>query len=162
MKLEIDTALDFLCKILNNRVPQEQVDVFRTHLHELLQDRFEAHWHPERPIAGSGYRCIRWEPGMQDRALLSAATKSGVDIKSLLPSDFALWIDPNDVSARIGSYGSVFSLELGKGKTSPVSSPQPSGSTSPARTKSITITPAVDAGSNGSLMPVQQDGITVP
>lgn len=164
MKLEIDTALDFLCKILQAKASPDQLDAFRRHMNDILQDRFQAHWHPEQPIAGSAYRCIRWEPGMQDRVLLTAADKSAIDIRSFFPSDLTLWIDPNDVSARIGSYGSVFSLELGKGKTAPSSPSQPPSATSPARSKSLPMQSAMDAaaGSAGDkIMAVQQDAITV-
>lgn len=112
MRHEIRSATYFLADLL--RVGQSltdlQLDTFRGNLEELLRKHYQQHWFPERPTKGSGYRCIRINHKM-DPLIAQAAKSCGVSDSSLLrtmfPSELTLWIDPSEVSYRIGENGSI-------------------------------------------------------
>ncbi|KAK1789596.1 hypothetical protein P4O66_015496, partial [Electrophorus voltai] len=67
------------------------------------------HWFPDRPCKGSGYRCIRINHKM-DPLVGQAGQRIGLSIQQLyllLPSELTLWVDPFEVSYRIGEDGSI-------------------------------------------------------
>ena len=52
-----------------------------------------------------------------DVCLQKAAIQAGIlDIRSLLPADFVLWIDPQSVSYRCGDHGNTFTIYDGSKK----------------------------------------------
>lgn len=111
MKEEIKSAADFLTNILRNRdeVNEAQTKHFNSSLCELLCTRFQNHWFPEKPFKGSGYRCIRLNHNM-DPLMLQAGRMCGLDqafLESTFPRELTIWVDPKDVSFRIGENGSV-------------------------------------------------------
>lgn len=112
MKLEIKSAANFLMNLLRmgNTLNEQQLDIFRCKLEELLRKHYQHHWFPEKPFKGSGYRCIRINHKM-DPLIAAAASSSGVSDSSLLhnmfPNELTLWIDPREVSYRIGENGSI-------------------------------------------------------
>lgn len=67
-------------------------------------------WFPERPTRGSGYRCLRINHKM-DPLIARAARGVGIDdsllLRSMFPHELTLWIDPREVSYRIGENGSI-------------------------------------------------------
>jgi len=112
---EIKSAVSFLRTILSRTgsIPRQKVEQFSTCLEQLLRTKFEKHWHPTKPFRGSAYRCIRINHTYVDPVVVKAAGMSGVDngvLKDILPKEFTLWIDPNDVSYRIGEDGSICEL----------------------------------------------------
>jgi len=136
MHQEITCATDFIVKLLCTSLPHPHKDSFRERLAEALQQHCSEHWFPERPHHGSAYRCIRSEGERCDPIVRRAAEKAGVVLTQLsFPQSFAVWIDPADVSARIGDRGSIFSLQEAGGSSSSNSS---------------------DAGSSPRASPVQQ------
>jgi protein Tob/BTG len=123
MLLEVETAVKFLSDFLRSKsnsagrqtIQREAVEAFATTLSSTLHDRFQGHWHPHNPLRGSGYRCIINQSinGKIDPILLRVGRKSGIPeflLRRFLPQEMALWIDPCDVSYRIGEQGSVCSL----------------------------------------------------
>jgi len=117
MHIEIESAVKFLVNELSRRLgtlPEETVETLKTRLTELLACRFENHWYPEKPLKGCAYRCINIsiDDGSVDSVLLEAGEEIGFS-KSALMSVFnkglALWIDPNDVSCRLGK-GAIFPI----------------------------------------------------
>ncbi|XP_032819471.1 protein BTG1-like [Petromyzon marinus] len=110
MKLEIESAVSFLRDLLRGAgVRDGQLQTFSQALGELLAERYQHHWFPDKPCKGSGYRCIRINHKM-DPLLGQAATRIGLDklqLFRLLPSELTLWIDPFEVSYRIGEDGSI-------------------------------------------------------
>jgi len=111
MKEEVQCACELFSKLLETRnLPRQFVQTFRVRLSELLSDRFREHWDVSNPTKGSGYRCIRINSKM-DPIINDAAKATGLqDISKYLPVEFTMWIDPGDVSYRIGEDGSVCSL----------------------------------------------------
>ena len=114
---EIDSAAGFLSNILRTtmsgqsvRLTNEQMCQFRQTLVSAFRHRCDGHWFPERPLKGSAYRCIRIANRSLDRDVAMAGTAAGVpesQLRSLLPSELTLWIDPDEVSYRFGEEGSV-------------------------------------------------------
>lgn len=78
-------------------------------------DHYKHHWFPLMPSKGSGYRCIRINHKM-DPLIGKAAGMIGLSherLFQLLPSELTLWVDPFEVSYRIGEDGSICVLYEG-------------------------------------------------
>ena len=57
MKEEVQSAVDFLTKILRTRnVAEDKVEKFNMSLLDTLTKHYEDHWFPEKPFKGSAYR----------------------------------------------------------------------------------------------------------
>uniref|UniRef100_T1IZ37 Anti-proliferative protein domain-containing protein n=1 Tax=Strigamia maritima TaxID=126957 RepID=T1IZ37_STRMM len=89
---------------------EQELEIFRAKLEDLLKKHYQHHWFPEKPCRGSGYRCLRINHKM-DPLIARAASACGVSDSSLLhnmfPNELTLWIDPKEVSYRIGENGSI-------------------------------------------------------
>ena len=109
MHVEIKVAQNFVLNFLFNKLPRRRVNLFGEELESALRDKFADHWYPDKPFKGSAYRCLKiTDPA--DPVLNRAARESGnpvSDIVENLPADLAIWIDPGEVSYRIGEKGSV-------------------------------------------------------
>lgn len=111
MRLEIRSASEFLMNILRlgRNLDSRLLDVFRGTLEDLLRHHYQHHWFPEKPSKGSGYRCIRINHKM-DPILAKAGRACGLQeasLRELLPNELTLWVDPLEVSYRIGENGSI-------------------------------------------------------
>ena len=112
MKLEVQSASNFLVHLvrLSKRKESEtQLGKFRDSLIEVLRRRYRDHWFPEKPFKGSGYRCIRIN-GKMDPVIGQAADNCGLSsqfLHQIFPSELTMWIDPREVSYRIGENGSI-------------------------------------------------------
>ncbi|XP_070581058.1 protein Tob1-like [Ptychodera flava] len=110
MKVEIQVALNFVISYLYNKLPRRRVDIFADELEKGLIKRFEGHWYPQKPFKGSGYRCLRVSGQKLDPVFQKAATASGLnldEIRGNMPDELSIWIDPSEVSYRIGEKGAV-------------------------------------------------------
>lgn len=112
MKLEIISAADFLVQLLRlqaGQLSERQLDEFKSSLSEVLRRRYRDHWFPDRPNRGSGYRCLRIN-GKMDPVIALAGRNVGLlptVLHTLFPSELTMWIDPAEVSYRIGENGSI-------------------------------------------------------
>lgn len=112
MKLELQSASNFLVhlvKLGRANLSDSQLDRFRSAVVEVLRRRYRDHWFPEKPYKGSGYRCIRIN-GKLDPVIVQAAESCGLSpqlVRSTFPSELTMWIDPLEVSYRIGENGSI-------------------------------------------------------
>ncbi|KAG5267555.1 hypothetical protein AALO_G00223030 [Alosa alosa] len=111
MKPEITAAVGFLSRFLRikGHVNDRQLQTFSQTLQDILAEQYKHHWFPDRPCKGSGYRCIRINHKM-DPLVGQAAQRIGLTIQQLyvlLPSELTLWVDPFEVSYRIGEDGSI-------------------------------------------------------
>jgi len=114
MKLELQSASNFLVHLVrlssrNSSIPENQLVSFQGSLVEVLRRRYRDHWFPENPFKGSGYRCIRIN-GRMDPVIAQAGESCGIDpqvIHNTFPSELTMWIDPLEVSYRIGENGSI-------------------------------------------------------
>ncbi|KZC14891.1 PREDICTED: protein BTG2-like [Dufourea novaeangliae] len=112
MRLEIVSAADFLVHLLRlqtGQLSERQLAMFKSSLTEVLRHRYRDHWFPDRPNRGSGYRCLRIN-GKMDPVIAQAGANVGLlptVLHSLFPSELTMWIDPSEVSYRIGENGSI-------------------------------------------------------
>lgn len=77
-------------------------------MHKYLRIKFQDHWYPERPTQGSAYRSIRISKEKIDKVLINATNDISLDLKEILeslPTDLTIWIDPGEVSYRVGEKG---------------------------------------------------------
>ncbi|KAL0272926.1 UNVERIFIED_CONTAM: hypothetical protein PYX00_005733 [Menopon gallinae] len=108
MHIEVQVALNFVISYLYNKLPRRRVNIFGEELEKALKDKFQGHWYPDKPFKGSAYRCLKIDP--VDAILDRAARESGVPIQDILenlPQELAIWVDPGEVSYRIGEKGAV-------------------------------------------------------
>lgn len=102
-------ALNFVISYLYNKLPRRRVNIFGEELEKALKDKFDGHWYPEKPFKGSAFRCLKTGDPV-DPVLERAARESGVPIQDVLenlPQELAVWVDPGEVSYRIGEKGAV-------------------------------------------------------
>lgn len=138
MRLEVHSAADFLMNLLRvhkgvkhaNSLPENQLQHFKGSLQQLLVMHFRSHWYPDVPTKGSGYRCIRIN-GNMDPLVEKAGNDAGLlprTLRKMLPSELTLWIDPAEVSYRIGENGSICVLYDSQSRSSPSSDLDSTGS----------------------------------
>ncbi|KAL7293082.1 hypothetical protein TKK_0013240 [Trichogramma kaykai] len=109
MHIEVQVALNFVISYLYNKLPRRRVNIFGEELEKALKDKFKGHWYPEKPFKGSAFRCLKTGDPI-DPVLERAAKESGVpitDILENLPAELAVWVDPGEVSYRIGETSQV-------------------------------------------------------
>lgn len=109
MHIEVSVALNFVISYLYNKLPRRRVNIFGEELEKCLTEKFAGHWYPEKPYRGSAYRCIKTGSPI-DPVFEKASRESGVAIQDILenlPQDLAVWVDPGEVSYRIGEKGAV-------------------------------------------------------
>lgn len=109
MHIEVQVALNFVISYLYNKLPRRRVNIFGEELEKALKDKFKGHWYPEKPFKGSAFRCLKTGDPI-DPVLERAAKESGVPIQDILenlPAELAVWVDPGEVSYRIGETSQV-------------------------------------------------------
>lgn len=117
MKTELQHAVTFLVETLKDKLPnvsEDKLDTLRTRLTNLLADRYENHWYVDKPLKGSAFRCINIsvEDNTIDKSLRCAANESGIsenELFGVFSNGLALWVDPDDVSGRMGK-GAIFPI----------------------------------------------------
>lgn len=130
MRSEVKSASMFLSNLLRlgNCLDSQQLEIFRAQLEENLRRHYQQHWFPDNPCKGSGYRCLRINHKM-DPLILQAGSTCGLEetsLRQLLPNELTLWIDPKEVSYRIGENGSICVLYEGSSPNN--SHPSPTSS----------------------------------
>lgn len=111
MGLEVTAAASFVSRLLRTTgfLSEQQLQFFTDCLQQALSEHYKHHWFPDRPQKGSGYRCIRINHEM-DPIVSKAASRIGLSSQQLfrlLPRELTLWVDPYEVSYRIGEDGSI-------------------------------------------------------
>jgi len=112
---EVSAAVLFIASILkrSQKVSNDVICKFIVQLFDDLQARFQDHWFEEFPERGSGYRCIRNTVKGLDPRICKAGSACGIsksELTKIMPKDFILWIDPREVSYRVGEYGCLTKL----------------------------------------------------
>ncbi|XP_015930084.1 protein Tob1-like [Parasteatoda tepidariorum] len=109
MHVEIQVALNFFISFLYNKLPRRRVNQFGEELDKALKRKFQGHWYPEKPFKGSAFRCLKTALPL-DPVFGIAAHESGMameDLQRNLPEELSIWIDPGEVSYRLGEKGCV-------------------------------------------------------
>ncbi|XP_029637691.1 protein BTG2-like [Octopus sinensis] len=132
MMNEVASATEFLSSILRTHsICTEKTDLFKCYLQSLLLSHYRDHWFPEKPNKGSGYRCLRMNHKM-DPLIKVAGERCGFteeEIFTFFPRELTVWIDPLDVSYRIGENGSIGILYRGTSSSSLESCSTPGNNT---------------------------------
>lgn len=106
MRDEISAAVLFLARLIekSENFNHEQLEHFKDRLSQLLTEKFENHWFPDKPDKGQGYRCIRVNGvSRRDSTLEKAASACGIKYEDMkLPCELTIWVDPNEVCCRFG------------------------------------------------------------
>lgn len=138
MRQEVDSAAEFIAKIVSTHgirlnLDSERIDSFRRVLQLHMFDHYQNHWFPDKPFKGSAYRCLRIVNQKMDPLISKAGADIGLteaQLLDFLPAEFTMWVDPCEVSYRIGEEGSIGVLYedemVSDSSDSPVSTP-PSG-----------------------------------
>jgi protein Tob/BTG len=111
MRTEISNAVNFLSNLIRNKNPSpSQLAQFQDALASRFAASFTDHWFPERPLRGNAYRCVRIVSNRMDKLIAAAGADAGLSeeyLRSAFPQELSVWIDPDEVSYRIGEDGSV-------------------------------------------------------
>lgn len=172
MRVEVTSAANFLVRLLRlNKesaiVSDQQLEVFRAALIETLRIRYQEHWFPEKPCRGSGYRCIRIN-GKMDPVLAQAGVLVGLPgqfLHRIFPSELTMWIDPREVSYRIGENGSICVLydereveeSMRQERNNVMGSNKPGGHSSASSTPNSSNSPSPSLGGSESSSPSSMD-----
>ncbi|RUP29740.1 hypothetical protein BC936DRAFT_138673, partial [Jimgerdemannia flammicorona] len=70
MIVEIAQAVEFLSRLVSNRVDTDTVSRFKQNLTNVLHARFDGHWDTQRPYSGNAYRAISSFNGVLDPVLV--------------------------------------------------------------------------------------------
>lgn len=114
MRTEITSAADFLVDLVRahnstKALNDVQLQKFRNNVCDCLARHYVDHWFPASPMKGSGYRCIRIN-GKMDPLIARAGCMMGLAaayLRGMFPSELTMWVDPAEVSYRIGENGSI-------------------------------------------------------
>lgn len=108
---EVASVVNFVSNLLRrNNLKADKVTAFAEALTTILCLHYRDHWFPDKPNKGSAYRCVRIANREMDPLIVKAGMcveLSIADLLALLPSELTLWVDPNEVSYRIGEEGSI-------------------------------------------------------
>lgn len=118
MKREVRTAAEFLTNLLRlgKILDASQLRLFNIQMEKLLTEHYQQHWFPNNAFKGSGYRCLRINHKMDPvigKAGMSCGLKEN-SLKNLFPYELTMWVDPGEVSYRIGENGSICILYDGE------------------------------------------------
>ncbi|ETN60513.1 BTG1 protein [Anopheles darlingi] len=135
MRTEVNSAADFVMNLLRvrkaNQLSENQLQHFKGSLEQILTRHFQRHWYPEVPTKGSGFRCLRIN-GKMDPIIEKAGHAVGLNaviLRKLLPLELTIWIDPDEVSYRIGENGTICVLyDIAQSRASPSSDLDSTGS----------------------------------
>jgi len=168
MKLELLSAANFLAHLVRlgrRNVSESQLTKFRDSLSEVLRKRYQDHWFPDKPFKGSGYRCIRIN-GKMDPIIGQCGESCGLSstfLHNIFPSELTMWIDPLEVSYRIGENGSICVLYEYKESSSEAWKPSTnlnnkhSASTNQNSKNVLTISPSPLVNRNESIVQMSSE-----
>jgi len=109
---EISIGVQFICSLIKGKIADFDFDLagFDQRLSLALMNKYVGHWNPNKPDVGSAYRCIWSTTDKMDPILSLAADSAKILISKILPPSLCIWIDPYEVSYRIGVQGSICHL----------------------------------------------------
>jgi len=111
MEYELEAGVSLIASFIKrSQIPRKSHDLadFESKLVNDLKSEYVGHWYPERPLKGSAFRCLRINQNGSGSLIEKAARCSGFEwVTNCLPKEFTIWIDPGEVSYRIGEEGSI-------------------------------------------------------
>jgi len=115
MKMELISAANFLAHLIRIKsrppfVNEQQLMLFRNSLINSLYCKYREHWFPKKPYKDAHYRCIRNINNKIDPIIIQSGQACGISLEILNTVFYytlVLWIDPLEVSYRIGQNGNI-------------------------------------------------------
>lgn len=114
MKQEIAHSIKFIARFLrkNRNLKPTQVDKFCEYMEIALEEKLsQGSWSWESPTLGSARRALFSFGNRLDSSIIDACAKSKISIdeaRKVLPKgEWVVWIDPGEVSYKIGERGNV-------------------------------------------------------
>ena len=114
MKLEIESAANFITHLANIARNDDDIDGYKLHkfnlkLQDVMTEKYSKTWNEDDPWYGSGRRIIRTLDEKSELArghsvILEAALQSKIcpdEIYSRMPFELTIWINPGLVTYRI-------------------------------------------------------------
>ncbi|XP_018410114.1 PREDICTED: protein BTG4-like [Nanorana parkeri] len=120
MRDELVAGVEYIKTLVNrfNKLNPMIIEVFGKKLAEILCRKYIGHWYPDKPIKGQAYRCIRINRQDRDQSILEACAQCGLSYKDLsLPKEMTLWIDPYEVSCRLGEENYPYTVAIFDSRT---------------------------------------------
>lgn len=108
---EFRYAATFLANLAGSkgRLTVNKILSFQVALEKAFAEKYQPCWFPSQPLRGSGNRCIRIHSFKVDPLVARVATECGLhDIKSFLPSELILWVDPKCVCYKLSDCSPTF------------------------------------------------------
>ncbi|KAM9299066.1 protein BTG4-like [Gastrophryne carolinensis] len=105
MRDELVAGVEYIKTLVNifYKLDPVIIEVFGERLAEILCQKYMGHWYPEKPVKGQAYRCIRINHRDCDESIMEACAQCGLNYQDLtLPKELTMWIDPFEVSCRLG------------------------------------------------------------
>lgn len=118
MKVELESAVKFIISMLraghrarmvrskgDKFFLEPEIEMLQVSLLAVMSRQYKDFWFPDSPNRGSAYRCIRINKDKMDPIIAKAAASCGLScnlIRTYLPDELTLWVDPAEVSYRIG------------------------------------------------------------
>lgn len=177
MKVELESAVKFIISMLraghrarlvrskgDKFFLEPEIEMLQVSLLSVMSRQYKDFWFPDSPNRGSAYRCIRINKDKMDPVIVKAAASCGLScnlIRTYLPDELTLWVDPAEVSYRIGEEdGSICVLyegPLAAVVPARYETPSPpSHSTSPGSSTSSSSSPPYGSSSNSHTILHQQ------
>ena len=110
MRLETMSAANFLVHLMGDNLNKKDKERLSKCLVKVLYRRYRDHWLPDKPYWGCGYRAMRIREGYFDAMLGQACGEAQIStayVKKALPPNLMIWIDPFEVTYRIGDFGRI-------------------------------------------------------
>lgn len=115
MDQEVEAGISLILRFVqnsqltrNNNNSNQNLQEFKEKLIKEITTEYSGHWYPERPLKGSAFRCLRINQNGSESLIEKAARLINAEwIVNSLPREFTIWIDPTEVSYRIGEEGSI-------------------------------------------------------
>jgi len=155
MLSEITFGISFIKKLLSSKLNEDLVSAFGRSLTNILQTRFVGHWKPLQPSHGNAFRSIYTTLEKADPVIREAATQASIPLATIveaLPPHLTIWIDPSEVSYRIGSHGSICHSAVTTEATQFISVATSSPPSSPARPRTPLLPLPINRRGSEALM----------
>lgn len=112
MECEVEAGVNLILRFVQNSTLRKNntqgLQQFKERLFTAVVDMYTDHWYPDRPMKGSAFRCLRInQNGSESLIEKTAKNCDATWIVEGLPKEFTIWIDPSEVSYRIGEEGSI-------------------------------------------------------
>jgi len=117
---------------------------FISSLNKILSEKFTGHWYAETPFRGSAYRCLIFTPVEMDGSVRLALESAGVDdalVKQspLSSQDLRVWVDPGDVSFKVGK--TTYTQQIYGTRENHIRAESPISTQSPSHKRTTSLSP---------------------